>query len=472
MRILENTNPKNVFRFFEEISAVPRPSKHEEKIAEYLVNFAKERNLEVIRDNYNNVIIKKPASIGYENAPGVILQGHSDMVAEKNEGTEHDFLNEGLKLYVEGDFLKAEGTTLGADNGIAVAYALAILDGNYSHPKLCVVITSDEEMGMTGAKSLDLSLIEGYPNFINLDTDAEGIFTVSCAGGKKVEIHIPIVRELQNGDYTPYEVVIKGLSGGHSGMDIHKNLANSNRLMGRIMAEFTEVQIIEINGGAKPNAIPREAKAIFSFDIKEISKMDDIIEAMKKEYSETDPNLSITYKEVETHVQVIRHSEDIVNALMLLPNGVIRQTEDGTIASTNIGVVETREDCVIITNATRSSILSLRDFIGKQIVQLTKLFYDADVYFSEGYPAWEYKKDNPLRDKALQVYKEFSGKEGTVELSHGGLECGIFASQMEGVNFIALGPNNYNLHTPDEQLNIPSTERVFNFLIKLLEELN
>ncbi|MCL1924909.1 MAG: M20/M25/M40 family metallo-hydrolase, partial [Defluviitaleaceae bacterium] len=195
MRILKNINPENVFKFFEDISQIPRGSKNEDEIANYLVNFAKERNLEVIKDEFKNVIIKKKASTGYENSEGVILQGHSDMVTEKNSDTTHNFLKDPLKLHIDGEFLKAKGTTLGADNGIAVAYALAILDGSYNHPKLCVVITSDEEAGMSGAKNLDLNLISGYKNFINLDTDREGIFTVSCAGGVGVMAHIPITRK-------------------------------------------------------------------------------------------------------------------------------------------------------------------------------------------------------------------------------------------------------------------------------------
>ncbi|MCL2610349.1 MAG: beta-Ala-His dipeptidase [Defluviitaleaceae bacterium] len=479
-RVLENVNPKNVFKFFEDISAIPRPSKHEDEIADYLVNFAKERNLEVIKDEFKNVIIKKAASSGYENAPGVILQGHSDMVPEKNETTEHDFLKDGLKLYVDGEFLKAKGTTLGADNGIAVAYALAILDGNYNHPKLCVVITSDEEAGMSGARNLDLTLIEGYSNFINLDSSPEGVFTVSCAGGKTVTVKIPITHEpFKLEEYKIYEVSISGLVGGHSGVDIHKNLANANRLMGRLLNEIRrDCELIEISGGMKPNAIPRESKATIAVkgELK-ISKIDKIANIFKNEHIENEPNLTVSCKEIDYKYDdggwYMENGFDIISTLMLLPYGVLRQTEAGTIASNNIGVVETinnnRE--VVITNAVRSSILSLRDFMQKQI-EIVGGNAGGYVSASEGYPAWEYKQDNPLRDKALEVYKSFSGVEGLIELTHGGLECGIFASQMEGVNFIATGPNLYNLHTPDEQLNIPSTERVFDYLIKLLEELN
>ena len=477
MRILENVEPKNVFKFFEDISQIPRASKNEDAVCEYLVNFAKERGLEVIKDKFKNIIIKKNASKGYENSEGVILQGHSDMVAEKNSGTNHDFEKDPLKLYVEGDFLKAEGTTLGADNGIAVAYALAVLDGNYSHPKLCVVITADEEAGMSGAKNLDLSLIEGYKNFINLDTDREGIFTVSCAGGMGNKVIIPINKVPLSGEMDVYKININGLVGGHSGMDIHKNLANSNRLMARLLHEFIEKfdgKLISVKGGMKSNAIPREATAMVAIE-KKFTKLDfenfieNIKRTFRKEHTDNEPNLNISFEE-EKSKTYLQNGENIVNTLMTLPYGVLRQTEDGVISSTNIGVVDTYENEIKIVNATRSSIISLREFMKYQIELVAKMA-GGYVESTEGYPAWEYKKDNPLREIAIKVYKNFSGEEAKIELSHGGLECGIFASKMEDVNFIAMGPNNYNLHTPDEKLNIPSAKRVFEFLIKFLEEL-
>lgn len=477
MKILENVEPRNVFKFFEDISNIPRASKNEDAVCEYLINFAKERGLEVIKDDFKNVIIKKDASKGYEKAEGVILQGHSDMVAEKNSDTDHDFDKDPLKLYVEGEFLKARGTTLGADNGIAVAYALAVLDGNYNHPKLCVVITADEEAGMSGAKNLDLNLIAGYTNFINLDTDREGIFTVSCAGGMGNKVVIPIKKANLDDNMNVYEVRITGLVGGHSGMDIHKNLANSNRLMARFLHKFASKfsgKLISVNGGMKSNAIPREAifvvatentfsKVDFGIFVEETTKI------FKNEHIDNEPNLNISFKETSSKTY-LENGEDIINVLMTLPYGVLRQTEDGVISSTNIGVVTTEEHEITIVNATRSSILSLRDFMKDQIEVIAKMA-GGYVESTDGYPAWEYKKENPLRDIAVKVYKEFSGKNAKIELSHGGLECGIFASKMEGINFIAMGPDNYNLHTPDEQLNIPSAKRVFEFLVKFLEQL-
>ncbi|MCL1924098.1 MAG: M20/M25/M40 family metallo-hydrolase, partial [Defluviitaleaceae bacterium] len=294
-----------------------------------------------------------------------------------------------------------------------------------------------------------------------------GIFTVSCAGGVGVMAHIPITRKKLEENLKVYEVSISGLSGGHSGMDIHKNLANSNRLMARLLLDIGIKHLISINGGMKSNAIPREAVAKFAAtgDI----NINNITEIFKNEHIENEPNLQITYKET-TASEFIENTESIINALITLPYGVLRQTEQGVISSTNIGVVETLENEILITNAVRSSILSLREFMKSQIEIITKMA-GGYIKASDGYPAWEYKKDNPLRDKALEVYKNFTGKEATIELSHGGLECGIFASKMEGVNFIAMGPNNYNLHTPDEQLNINSADRVFNFLVKFLEEL-
>ncbi|MCL1996492.1 MAG: aminoacyl-histidine dipeptidase [Defluviitaleaceae bacterium] len=481
MNILKSLEPQSVFYIFEQISSIPRGSLEEKQVSDWLVKWAKERNLTVVQDTENNVIITKAASPGYENAPAVILQTHMDMVCEKNAGVTHDFSKDPLQLYIDGDLIKATDTTLGADNGIGVAMSLAILDGSYSHPKLAALITTNEESGMSGARAVDPSLFTDYKYMINLDTAEEGEFTTSCSGGIRHTIEISTGNIPIPADYITCEVHVKGLAGGHSGGDIHKGLANSNRVLARVLHKIFEndnILLSHIEGGAKDNAIPREAYALVSFPADKKSIVSVIIEKMqedlKKEYWEWEPELKVYAQEVETLKQAFSpaSTKNIIKALMIAPLGLVSATKAGnTMASSNIGVVFTKDNTVTISCLTRSNILSIRDYMQAQMQYVAEVCNGEYITLSS-YDGWEYREDSPLRDICVAVYKQIYGKDPLVTSTHGGLECGILSTKMPHLDIISFGPNNYNLHTPQEQLSISSSKRVYEFLLKVLEAIN
>lgn len=478
MAVLENCEPKRVFHYFEEICKIPHGSGNTKQISDYLVQFAKDHDLKYIQDEMNNVVIYKPGTAGYENAPTVIVQGHMDMVCEKRPDVDHDFTKDGLNLSVEGDYVSANGTTLGGDDGIAVAYGLALLESDtIAHPPLEVFITVDEEIGLLGAVGFDCSVLKGR-RFINLDSEAEGSLWISCAGGLSGISHIPVTRLEAKGE--KLTVKISGLMGGHSGAEIDKNRANANSLLGKFLHGLDAkagYELISVQGGQKDNAITRES-------IAELLTVKENVEAVKEyaasmqaawreEYAGTDEGITVTVtEEGEQDVKVLHPTskEKVVFFLVNVPYGV--QKMSGTIkglveTSTNIGILKTSENEVLGSSSIRSSVETARDALSDKIEYLTEFL--GGEYERQGvYPAWEYRKDSPLRDKMVEVYEEMYGQKPNVVAIHAGLECGLFYKKMEGLDCVSLGPDMKDIHTSEEVLSVSSTERVWKYLVKVL----
>jgi len=478
--MLSNHEPKNVFNFFEAISRIPRGSGNEKGISDWLVAFAKDRGLWVHQDKALNVVIKKPGTKGYENAQTVILQGHMDMVCEKNADTVHDFEKDPLKLIVEGDFLRAEGTTLGADNGAAVAMALALLDSaNIPHPPLEVLLTSSEEVGLIGAGKFDETLLEGKL-FLNMDSGEEGFFCVCCAGGGRVDLsYAPEYCDLPAG-YAVKTLKIKGLKGGHSGIDITKERGNSNRLLGRslqILQSKFAIRFTNINGGLKENAIPREAEAVIAFAEAKTGELAEEVKRIEKtfrhEYAMSDEGLELYLEDCTENVKTVFTQSlctNIVSALLMIPNGVQAMNlvfDDLPETSLNIGIVSTQEDAIAISAGIRSSVTSRREMLVAQL-NAVALATGANIKVSGLYPAWEYNKESVLREKAMKVFAEMFGKEAVICGTHGGLECGIFYEKINGIDIVSFGPDIHEMHTPNEKMSISSFGRTWDFLTKLL----
>jgi dipeptidase D len=478
MAVLENCEPKRVFHYFEEICKIPHGSGNTRQISDYLVQFAKNHDLKYIQDEMNNVVIYKPGTAGYENAPTVIVQGHMDMVCEKRPDVDHDFTKDGLNLSVEGDYVSANGTTLGGDDGIAVAYGLALLESDtIAHPPLEVFITVDEEIGLLGAVGFDCSVLKGR-RFINLDSEAEGSLWISCAGGLSGISHIPVTRLEAKGE--KLTVKISGLIGGHSGAEIDKNRANANSLLGKFLHGLDAkagYELISVQGGQKDNAITRES-------IAELLTVKENVEAVKEyaasmqtawreEYTGTDEGITVTVTEEGEQDAKVLHptsKEKVVFFLVNVLYGV--QKMSGTIkglveTSTNIGILKTSENEVLGSSSIRSSVETARDALSDKIEYLTEFL--GGEYERQGvYPAWEYRKDSPLRDKMVEVYEEMYGQKPNVVAIHAGLECGLFYKKMEGLDCVSLGPDMKDIHTSEEVLSISSTERVWKYLVKVL----
>lgn len=472
-----------VFYFFNEISAIPRESGNEKKISDYLVSFAKERSLEVIQDEALNVIIKKPAAKGYEDAPAIILQGHMDMVCELNKGTVHDFEKDPLQLRIVEDMLYANGTTLGADNGIAVAYALALLDAHdIAHPSLEVVITTEEETTMGGAIAVNPAHFEGKI-FINLDTEEDGKLLVSSAGGVKSVLRIPVDWESSSDSSETYSLSIGGLRGGHSGMEIDKERGNANKLLGRVLYDLQHelpYSLSSISGGLKPNAIPRESEAILSVEPSEVGKLENKIrewnEIVKNELQAADPSVYVKINKSSSVEKCFTKetTERIVQAIMLTPNGVqsMSMNIEGLVeSSTNLGVITTTESEIVFQNEIRSSVKSLKEKIVSQVHTLAQVV-GGRVETKGNYPEWAYNADSKIRELCKTVYKEKYGEEAEIIAIHAGIECGIFLEKISGLDAISLGPDMYDVHTPDEHLSIPSTIKTWEYLLAVLKEAN
>ena len=477
--VLNNLNPSLVFKYFEEISQIPRGSYNEEQISNYLYNFAKNLNLEVIQDEHLNIIIKKPATAGYENCPGVILQGHMDMVCEKNKDVKHDFEKDPIKLKIVDDMIYADGTTLGADNGIAVAMSLAILASNdVSHPNLEVLITSNEESGMTGAMGLDGSLLSGK-YIINLDSEEEGYLLVSCAGGNRSYVTLPLTYKPIDENKEVLLIELKGLLGGHSGADIIKQRANSNVTMGRILNLLdVDYDLVEINGGSKNNAIPRECEAKIAIDKNQVdtlkNNISEIEKILKHEFKSTDSGLEIIVKEA-TADKVLNDDckTKAILLLNLMPNGIQSMSMDieGLVeSSTNLGVLTTKDGVVEFDSAIRSSIPSLKEEIvlrSKTIVELLGGKFET----TSDYPGWEYDPNSKVRDICQKVHKDMYGKEAKIVAIHAGVECGLFNEKLGNLDMISFGPNLYDVHTPDEHMSISSVKNCYEYLLGILKEI-
>lgn len=480
MMLSEELYPQRVFYYFEQIAAIPHGSRNTKAISDYLVNFAKEHNLVWYQDENNNVVIVKEASAGYEAAEPIIIQGHMDMVCEKEKGVDIDFEKDGLKLYIDGDFLKAEGTTLGGDDGIAVAYALALLDSQeIAHPKLEVVITVDEEIGMLGADAIDLSMLTGH-TMLNIDSDVEGSFLTGCAGGMAVNVTLPIKRVMQSGEKVA--LTITGLEGGHSGSEIDKEHGNANILMGRLLRalfEETPFGIISLAGGLKDNAIPRECVTELLVPqenvnlVKEIADKLDI--ELKKEFMTADPSVCIEFEDLgkkEERILDFGSVSRVIFYLRSVPNGVqhMSQVMHGMVeTSLNLGIMELKEDALHTVTSIRSSVGTRKADLLDRVTAIVELL-GGEAEVEGDYPAWEYKQDSSLRPQIAKVYKQLYGKDPVFETIHAGLECGLLSEKIKNLDCVSFGPDNFDIHTPKERLSISSTGRVWDFIVEFLRQ--
>lgn len=486
---IEKLYPEKVFHYFAEISKIPRASKKEKEISDWLVKFAKERKLKVIQDEHYNVIIKKKATEGYEDFSPLILQGHMDMVWEKNKDTEFDFSTQGIELVIDGDFLKANGTTLGADNGIAIAYALAILDSDdIKHPALEVVITTDEEDGMSGVANLDFDEFDGK-TLINLDTEEYGEVYVSSAGGTRTETKFIFETKKIGNGYTPISIEVKGLSGGHSGAEIHKNLGNSIKILSEVLYHLSkkyEMSLIHIDGGGKVNAIPREAVAEIAVkldgdSIDEFKKLAELaFENILKDFKVSDKSPILAIEKIEEKNLGISLGDtlNIINFLHEVPNGVLEMSKhiEGLVeTSINIGFISTE----IVDGNVKIRIKSLarsmaNDPLNKLVEEITDLTrkHDANIKIAASNPSWEYKEDSKIRELIAKSFKEITGNEPVIKAIHAGLECGVFTQNIKGADVVSIGPNIYGAHTPEERMDIKSVDETWEWLLKILENYN
>lgn len=476
---VKNSVNTNVFKYFDEISKIPHGSGNMTAIADYIVDFAKCHNLKYYRDEANNVIIYKKATSGYENAQPVILQGHLDMVCQKTTDSNIDFLNDGISVFRDGDFLKADGTTLGGDNGIAVAMILSVLESdNISHPDIEAVFTTDEEIGMLGAVALDMGKLSSK-QMINLDSEEDDTLTVSCAGGSDFTVEIPVTFKTTFG--TSLLISLHSLKGGHSGVDINKGRQNADILVGDLLTHLKNecnFSIISIDGGDKANAIP------CSSAIKLCTQNPiELIDCAKAWYNATilklegeEPDFSVTVKTVgdgECFALCEESQNKIIDFLSLAPNGVIKMSDEieGLVeTSLNLGVLKTKAESVFFHFALRSNkdgkLLELENEMKKYSLRFTE-----NVKIFGKYPAWEYKSDSNLQSVYKNHYKQINGKEPKVEAIHAGLECAVFASRIKGLDCISMGPNLFDVHTVNEKLSISSTQKTYMLLTQVLKGL-
>lgn len=478
--ILDKIDDTRVFEYFEEICNIPRGSGNNKGISDYLVGFAKKNNLRYVQDEFENVVIWKDATEGMEDKPGVILQGHMDMVCEKEADVEHNFITDPLELGKADDFIYAKGTTLGGDDGIALAYGLAILsDEKLQHPALEVVFTTDEETGMNGAIGLDVSELKGK-YFINIDSEEEGTFLTSCAGGMSVNGLFSEERNKMIG--TKVTMRVLGLQGGHSGTEIDKKRENATLIVGRILNEIMRKKIsyslVSIEGGQKDNAIPREAVVEFMVSekdgecVKSILKESSAFIQREIKIQEPDFEVEVSFeekKEEKTYSKKL--SKDFVFFLNHVPNGVQKMSGaiEGLVESSlNLGICNCTEKGIFVSFSLRSSIQTYKEYMCEQLKSLIELLGGEFARKSE-YPAWEYRIDSKLRDIMIKVYKEQYGKEPKVEAIHAGLECGIISGKLPELDIVSMGPDILDIHTPKERLSISSTQRVYRYLCQVLK---
>ncbi|CAL7876978.1 Xaa-His dipeptidase [Fusobacterium necrophorum D12] len=477
MRKLEGLKPERVFYYFEEISKIPRESYHEREISNFLMQFGKEHQLESYQDESFNVILRKKASPGYEDAPGVILQGHMDMVCEKEEDSEHDFSKDPIDLIIDGKYVTANRTTLGADNGIAVAMGLAILeDDSLRHGPLELLLTTSEEIDLGGALALQPGLLQGKM-LINIDSEEEGILTVGSAGGEGIDITLPIEKINIRHPFA-YRIKIQNFLGGHSGAEIHKQRGNANKAMIEILdllKEKSDFLLVSVKGGSKDNAIPRTAEVVIASEEKLDMLLREILKEVKELYASFEPQVEMFFEEIVNVYEAMDENSfyRYINLMEEIPTGVytwMKDYPDIVEASDNLAIVETEEDVIQITVSLRSSEPEVLARLKKYISSIAEK-YKANYAFSGAYPEWRYRSVSPLREKAIQVWKELTGEDMEVSIIHAGLECGALSQNYPDIDFISIGPNMQDVHTPEEKLEIASTEKAYQYLVKLLEEL-
>ncbi len=468
--ILENLQPQRVFYYFEQLCAIPHGSGNTKAISDYCMAVAANLGLEAEQDALNNVIIRKPASRGKEHNAPVILQGHLDMVCEKEEDMAFDFTKDGLQLQVEGDLLSARGTTLGGDDGIAVAMALAILeDDTLTHPPLEALFTVDEETGMYGAAALDGSRLRGR-TLINVDSEEEGVLTVGCAGGLRADIALEMI---PTAVFAPcYRITIDGLAGGHSGVEIHKGRHNANKLMAELLATLEDCMLLSLDGGEKDNVICNSCTAVVSTTADVAAAAEEFTRRMR---IPADPDGRVTVAPVTGEVVGCDSISTAAALTMLceLPNGVQAMSQDveGLVqTSLNLGTLHLQEDVLRVSFSLRSSLAAEKETLLQRLIAIAGK-HGATVTTRGDYPAWEYRKDSPLRDKMVEIFTRLYGKAPQVSIIHAGLECGLLGQKLPGIDAVSIGPDLWDIHSPRERMSIASVERTYNYICEILKEL-
>lgn len=479
MRKLVGIKPERVFYHFEEISKIPRESYNEKAISDYLVEFGKKLNLETYQDKYYNVILRRKASEGYEDAPGIIIQGHMDMVCEKENDSNHDFKKDPIDLVVDGNRLKANKTTLGGDNGIAIAMGMAILeDESIKCGTIELLATTSEEIDLNGALSLEPNILKGKM-LINIDSEDEGVITVGSAGGVEIDILLPIEKETLT-DVNLYTLSLEKLQGGHSGVEINQKRGNSNKILVEVLHNLkalTDYSLVEVFGGSKDNAIPRSGKVILasSKDIKDI--MSKVADEVKAKYVSFEPEMSFALEATTTkEVSVLSKKtlDSYIKTIEEIPTGVntwMKEYPEIVESSDNLAIVKTLDENINIIVSLRSSDPEVLKELKDKIASILKE-NNASFEFSAGYPEWKFRAESKLREKALEVYKKLYNEDMKVEVIHAGLECGAISQNYPDIDFISVGPNLRDVHTPSEYLEIDSTERVYNYVVELINSLN
>lgn len=479
---VRNLEPKQLWNKFADLNAVPRPSKKEERVIAFMMEFGQNLGLETIKDEVGNVIIKKPASAGMENRKTIVMQSHLDMVHQKNNDTVFDFDTQGIEMYVDGDWVRAKGTTLGADNGLGVATIMAILESkDIKHPAIEALLTIDEETGMTGAMGLKGGLLNGEI-LLNLDTEEDDEIDIGCAGG----VDVTAVRSYSEEDVPEgsvgYTITVKGLNGGHSGMDIDKGLGNANKIMNRLLFDGFEnfgLQIAEINGGSLRNAIPREsvAKVIIAemYDEAFVFDMQEIINDIKFEYKTTEQNLTIEIvkSELPSKVMDLGVQEGLLRAIYAAHNGVYRMSADMenlVETSNNIARVIVKDGEISIQNLTRSSVESSKFDLANALRSAFELF-GCEVTFAGSYPGWTPNVKSEILDVLTSIYEKQNGSKPHVVACHAGLECGILGTNYPDMDMISFGPTIKGAHSPDERASISSAQKYWKFVLEILENI-
>ncbi len=477
--VIRGRQPEDALHYFEDLCAIPHGSGNEQAISDYLFRFFQEQGLTVKQDPMGNLYVRKEGSAGCEHLPAVLLQGHMDMVCEKNSDTIHDFEKDPLQLMVDGNFLRAKGTTLGADDGTAIAYMMAIAARkDLVHPPVEMLITVQEETGLDGAAAVDPSFFTAK-KMINLDESPEGFAFVSCSGGLQVQSRRQAKRIPAQGQAV--SIKVRGLLGGHSGNDINAGRANSNKIMARalmlLLDEFGPYSLANVCGGSKPNAIPREADALVIVPDadKAIGCIHTLETQIKAEIGIQEKGFSLDIQKEELPQTMLDAQDcaDFIRLFFLLPEGIQTYSmvmRDHTDCSLNTGVVETQGDTLCVLSSIRSAAATQKHMVARQIQELCRCF-DAQYELLSEYPGWAMAEHSPIRDLVCRIYREQTGKEMEINITHGGLESGLLADKMPGMDIIAIGPNNYEFHTPDEHLDLDSFARTFDLVLRVLKAL-
>lgn len=483
MRKLGNLKPERVFYYFEELSKIPRESGNERAVSNFLIETAKKLNLDYYQDKLMNVVIRKPATKGYENSDGIILQGHIDMVCEKEMESNHNFLTDGIDLVIDGNYLRANQTTLGADNGIAVAMALAVLeDKNLEHPLIELLATVEEETTMNGALNLENNILKGKL-LINIDSEEEAILTAGSAGGKSIKIFLNENKiKIEEKNLKLFRLEVKNLFGGHSGAEIHKNRLNANKILIELLSlvkKSFDIKLAHIQGGSKDNAIPRDAYAEVAIDKGTVEnfklEINNIFKILRDKYISFEQDITFDISESVNDVSVFSNEflDNYINLISEIPTGVntwLKEYPDIVESSDNLAIVRTNENSVSILVSIRSSEPVVLDELLNKIINITKK-YGANFEISDGYPEWRFRSQSILRDTAVKTYEQMFNEKMIVTVIHAGLECGAISQQYPHLDMISIGPNIYDVHTPKEKMEIKSVEKYYNYLVELLKNL-